>query len=139
MLLPDYFSILIKNSPMQDSDVWTNNLPYMNATFARAEYADAIPIEGRVIQVAVPPVDPDRDGGVGLDDLEAYLDPKARAEQLEKLSQGEEEQHDDKNSEKMSIMMDVKIERTGTFLNSPACPDFMPPFPHKACVIPPHL
>jgi hypothetical protein len=109
---------------LQDSDVLTTNMPYMHATFAKAKYADAIPLEGKVIQVTVPPTNVERNGGIGLDDLEVYLDPAARTEALS----GEEGEEGERQKEREwgppgRDVMDVKLERSGApFLSSLAVP-----------------
>ena len=86
-------------------------MPYMHATFSRVEDADAIPLEGKVIQVAAPKTNTERDGGVGLDDLGVYLDPVARAEALEREEASQKEP--EWGPPGAHHVMDIKLERSG--------------------------
>lgn len=84
----------------------------MHVTFSRAESADAIPLEGKVIQVPAPKTNAERDGGVGLDDLGVYLDPVARAEALER-EEAEGRKEPEWGPPGAHNVMDIKLERSG--------------------------
>ena len=89
-------------------------MPFMHATFAHAEDAEAIPLDGKVIQVVAPQVDKKRDGGIGLDELHVYLNPESREGMLSDkitLEPGTEWGPPDQNQNQV---MDVKLERTCT-------------------------
>ncbi|KAF8580665.1 hypothetical protein K439DRAFT_1619609 [Ramaria rubella] len=72
----------------QDSDILNSASPFIHVTFATAEDADAIPLEGagKVIQLPAPKVDINRNGGVGLDDLHTLLDPEPRERNIHHTS-----------------------------------------------------
>ncbi|KAF8585231.1 hypothetical protein K439DRAFT_1616065 [Ramaria rubella] len=95
---------------VRDSDVLSSASPFIHVTFAKAEDADAIPLEGKVIQVPAPKVDINRDGGVGLDDLHTFLDPEIRERDItlkDQSAETEQQWGPDENQ-----VIDVKLERT---------------------------
>ena len=89
-------------------------MPFMHAIFARAEDADAIPLDGKVIQVVAPQVDKKRDGGIGLDELHVYLNPEPREGMLSGGSTAEPGTEWGPPDQNQDQVMDVKLERTCT-------------------------
>lgn len=94
--------------------------PFLHATFSRAEDANAIPLDGKVIQVKTPDVDEHRDGGIGLDDLHVYLNPETRERVL--LDRDSETEKEREWGPPEGKVMDVKLERT--------CVSYFPLSPH---------
>lgn len=85
--------------------------PFLHATFSREEDADAIPLDGKVIQVVAPDVDEGRDGGIGLDDLHVYLNPETREQVL--LDRESVNEREPESGPPEGKVIDVKLERTG--------------------------
>ena len=89
-------------------------MPFMHATFAHAEDTDAIPLDGKVIQVVAPQVDKKCDGGIGLDELHVYLNPDSREGMLSDGSTSEPGTEWRPPDQTQDQVMDVKLERTCT-------------------------
>ena len=75
-----------------------------------------MPVEGEVLHIPAPPVDPDQDGGLALEDLQGLLIPQDVVETTElpgwgtvmtRVLQSEQD--------KASRMLDVKVERASRY------------------------
>ena len=85
----------------------------ITAIFRSPESFERVPVEGEVLHIPAPPVDPDQDGGLGLEDLRGLLEPQDAVETttdvpgwgsvMTRVLQSEQE--------KASRMLDVKVER----------------------------
>ncbi|GJJ10470.1 hypothetical protein Clacol_004696 [Clathrus columnatus] len=104
-----HYSSAGTNTP--DPDVPTTYAPYFIATFAWEEDAEAIPRGGTVIQVPTPKVNEFRPGGVGLDDLEPYLDPNNENSNHRLKDEHSEAGSSNPNNSEVKLM-DVKLERS---------------------------
>lgn len=96
----------------QDPDIPSNYGPYFIVKFAWEEDVQAIPPEGKVIQVPSPHVSEYRSGGIGLSDLEPYLTSASRLENIQSKDEDPKVANPDDPQVKL---LDVKLERASRF------------------------
>ena len=84
----------------------------ITAVFRSPESFERVPVEGEVLQVPAPPVDPDQDGGLGLEDLRGLLQPQDVVETTDFPSWGSIMSRVLQSAqERAAPMLDVKVER----------------------------